>query len=154
MSVRPLLRLAAASLFLAFGPGAAAEPPAAAPTAAPARVRVPAMRTSIYVGTVTLTPAVFTRTGDTWAATYAVKVRPWFFWGETGRIALTVAAADWARLAQGEVVEFAGEATNERGRPRHVTGRAEPGGPAAGRLTVRITADGVTLVFHGTYALE
>lgn len=125
--------------------------------APPARIQVPAMKTSIYVGTVTLTPAVFTRaddTGDTWAATYAVKVRPWFFWSETGRITLHVAAADWARLAQGEVVDFTGEAANERGRPRHVTGRAEPAGPASGRLTVRITADGVTLVFHGTYGLE
>lgn len=153
MSVRAFLRsvLAGAAL-LAAGP-VRAEPPAPAPTP-PARVRVPAMKTSIYVGTVTLAPAVFTRTGDELATSYAVRVWPWFFWSETGRLTLQVTAAEWARLARGEAVDFAGDATNHRGKPRRVTGRAEPDTAATGRLKVRITADGITLVFHGTYGLE
>ena len=43
-------------------------------------VRVESVKTGIYVGSVTLTPSDFIRTGDKYDATYEAKVRPWFFW--------------------------------------------------------------------------
>lgn len=139
------MRLAAAFLALSLA-AAAAEPPA--------RVTVPAMKTGIYVGSVTLTPGVFERDGDTFQATYEAKVWPWFFWGETGRITIRLPAADFAKLAQGGTVEFTGEAANHRNKPRKVSGRAQPADATTGKIKVRIGVDDTELIFNGTYRLE
>ncbi len=115
------------------------------------RVQVPAMKTSVYVGTVTLKTGEFVRAGGTFEATYEAKVFPWFFWSEHGRIAMHVPAAELARLARGERIEFTGDAHNHRDKPRRVTGHAEPADPASGRIKVRIHLDDLTLVFEGVY---
>lgn len=136
-------------LALSAVPGLTAEP--ALPT--PSRVIVAPMKTSIYVGSVTLTTADFTQAGDEFSSTYDAQVRPWFFWGETGRITIKLPAADLVRLALGQTVEFAGEAANQKGKPRTVTGRAQPANPLSGKIKVRIMADGIELIFNGTYQL-
>jgi hypothetical protein len=117
------------------------------------RVIVAPMKTSIYVGSVTLTTADFIQEGDEFASTYEAKVRPWFFWGETGKITIKLPAADLTRLALGQTVEFTGTAANQKNKPRTVTGRAQPGEPLSGKIKVRIMADGVELIFNGTYRL-
>ena len=118
------------------------------------RVNVPPMKTSIYVGSVTLTTSAFVRDGETWSATYDAKVFPWFFWGETGSITIRVPAADLARLARGETVEFTGDAQNHKKKPRRVTGRAQPADAATGKFKVRIHVDDVELIFNGPYRFE
>jgi hypothetical protein len=118
------------------------------------RVNVPPMKTSIYVGSVTLTTSEFRRDGDKFSATYDAKVFPWFFWSETGGITITVTAADFARLARGETVEFAGEAFNHKNKPRKVTGRAQPADARSGKIKVRIHVDDVELIFNGRYELS
>lgn len=123
----------------------------AAPT--PARVVVGPMKTSIYIGSVTLIAADFVQEGDTFNSTYEAKVRPWFFWGESGKITIKLPASDLARLAAGQTVDFTGEATNHKNKPRTVTGRAQPADPLMGKIKVRIMADGIELVFNGTYRL-
>ena len=114
-------------------------------------VTVAPIKTSIYVGSVTLTTGEFRRDGDRFAATYEAKVWPWFFWGETGRITITLPQTELARLARGERVEFTGEAFNHKNKPRHVTGRAERVDAATGRIKVRIGVDDTELIFNGTY---
>lgn len=118
-----------------------------------ARVVVPAMKTSIYVGSVTLITADFLQDGDAFSSTYEAKVRPWFFWGETGKITIKLPATDLTRLALGQTVEFTGEASNHKNKPRTVTGRAQPADPLSGKIKVRIMADGIELIFNGTYQL-
>ena len=115
------------------------------------RISVAPMKTSIYVGSVTLTTGVFERQGSTLATTYVAKVRPWFFWGETGKITITLTDADLANLAKGEKAEFTGAAFNHKKKPRQVTGRAEPVNATSGKFKVRIMADGVELIFNGNY---
>lgn len=115
------------------------------------RVEVSAMKTSVYVGTVTLTTGAFVRAGEAFESTYEARVFPWFFWSEHGRIAMRVPAAELARLARGERIEFTGDARNHRDKPRRVTGHAEPADPASGRIKVRIHLDDLTLVFEGAY---
>ncbi len=117
------------------------------------RVNVPAMKTSIYVGSVTLTTATFARSGDQWSSTYHAKVFPWFPWSEHGDITITVTDADLARLAKGETVEFTGDAKNHKGKPRKVTGRAQPANDHTGKIKVRIHVDDVELIFNGSYEL-
>ncbi len=131
-----------------------AETPSPPPLPDWDRITVPAMKTSIYVGSVTLTTGVFERQGSTLSTTYEVKVRPWFFWGETGHFTLSLSAANLASLAKGEVVEFSGEAVNHRHKPRQVTGRAQPVDATTGKFKVRIKADGVELIFNSNYRLE
>ena len=134
---------------LLFTAARAAESAAPAPTLD--RVIVPPMKTSIYVGSVTLTTSAFRRDGDKFAATYEAKVFPWFFWSETGGITITVTAADLARLARGETVEFVGDAFNHKNKPRKVTGRAQPADARSGKFKVRIHVDDVELIFNGPY---
>jgi hypothetical protein len=123
-----------------------------APTGA-SRVVVGPMKTSIYVGSVTLTTTDFVQQGDTFSATYEAKVRPWFFWGETGHITIRLPAGDLTRLALGQTVEFTGDAANHRNKARAITGRAQPADPLSGKIKVRILADGIELIFNGTYQL-
>ncbi|MBI2511302.1 MAG: hypothetical protein HYV96_04945 [Opitutae bacterium] len=127
--------------------------PVRAAEAAFARATVPAMKTSIYVGSVTLTVGTFERAGDRWTTTYNAKVFPWFPWSEHGDITITVTDADLARLAKGETVEFTGDAQNHKKKPRKVTGRAQPANERSGKIKVRIHVDDVELIFNGTYEL-
>lgn len=128
---------------------------AALPGATGDRVAIPTMKTSIYVGSVTLVTTPFERNGDEFTATYAAKVRPWFFWGETGEIRIKVPATDLLRLLAGETVEFTGDAANHKKKPRNVTGRAQPSGVGSktGKIKVRIGVDDTELIFNGTYEL-
>jgi len=139
----------ALALVVAWATPARAEEPAL-----PTRVDVPVMKTSIYVGRVTLTTTAFVRAGDSWSATYDASVFPWAFWSEHGDISISLPEADLARLGQGETVNFTGDAKNHKGRPREVTGRAEPTDATTGRIKVRIRVDGVELVFNGGYTLD
>jgi hypothetical protein len=117
------------------------------------RVTVAPMKTSIYVGSVTLLTTDFAPQGEGFAATYEARVRPWFFWGETGKIYIKLPATDLTRLALGQTVEFTGDAANHKNKPRTVTGRAQPAGPTSGKIKVRIMADGIELIFNGGYQL-
>lgn len=114
-------------------------------------VSVPPIRTSIYVGSVTLTTSLFQRTGDQLEATYEARVWPWFFWNETGRIVIRLPHAEVEKLVRTERVEFTGEATNHKGKPRHVTGRADRVDAVSGKIKVRIGVDDTVLVFNGSY---
>ncbi len=115
------------------------------------RASIPPIKTSIYVGSVTLTTGVFERTGATLTTNYTAKVFPWVFWSETGRITITLTDAMLASLARGETTDFTGDAVSHKNRPRKVTGRAYPAGPLAGKIKVRIGVDDTELIFNGTY---
>ncbi len=118
------------------------------------RVRIPPMKTSIYVGSVMLSTSEFVRDGAAFTATYEARVRPWFFWSETGRITITLPLPGMVRLLAGETVEFTGEAFNHKNKPRKVSGRAQPAGDGTGKIKVRIGVDDTELIFNGTYRLE
>jgi len=118
------------------------------------RIAIAPMKTSIYVGSVTLTPGVLVRSGSTLSSTYEAKVRPWFFWGETGQLTITLTDAAQASMARGERAEFTGGATNHKNKPRTVTGYAQPADASSGKIKVRIMADGIELIFNGTYRFE
>ena len=127
---------------------------AAAPAAAVTGwdlVNIPPMKTSLLIGSVTLTTEPFVRSGSTLASTYQVKVWPWFFWSESGRITISLTDANLASMAKSETSEFTGEAANHRNKPRQVTGRTQPTDGSSGKFKIRIKADGYELVFNGTY---
>ena len=117
-------------------------------------VTVAPMKTSIYVGSVTLTTGVLKRTGDTYSTTYEAKVWPWFFWGETGIISITLPQSELEKLARGERVEFTGAALNHKNKPRKVTGRADFINGGGGKIKVRISVDDTEVIFNGTYRFD
>ncbi len=114
-------------------------------------VTVAPVKTSIYVGSVTLITGVFQREGDVFNTTYEAKVWPWFFWSESGRISITLPQSELLRLSRGERVEFKGEAFNQKNKPRHVTGHADRVDAATGKIKVRIGVDDTEIIFNGTY---
>ena len=116
-------------------------------------VTIEPVKTSIYVGNVTLSTSEFHRSGDEYSATYEARVWPWFWWNETGRLTVTLPFADLARLDRGERVTFTGSAANHRNKPRTITGWAERHDPASGKIKVRIGVDGTELIFNSTYRL-
>ena len=109
------------------------------------------VKTSIYVGSVKLTTSEFRRAGDKFTATYEAKVWPWFFWSESGKIAISLPLAELEKLARGERVEFSGEAFNHKNKPRLVTGRAQPINSTSVKMKIRIKVDDLELIFNGTY---
>jgi len=136
---------------------AAVALPLRAETTAPSRwnsINVDAMKTSIYVGSVTLTTSELKREGDRYTATYDARVWPWAFWNENGRLSIQFTEADVERLHRGERVEFTGEATNHKNKPRHITGRAERIDPTSGKIKVRIGVDDVELIFNGGFRAQ
>ncbi len=118
------------------------------------RVSILPMRTSIYIGSVTLVPSAFSRHGDTYEATYEANIWPWIFWSEKGTVSIKVTEADLQRALKGETIEFSGGGYNHRSKHRTVTGRVQPHDATSGKIKIRISVDGLTLVFNGTYRFD
>lgn len=122
----------------------------------PEKVAVPPMRTSIYVGSVTLSVTEFERSSGSlyYSAEYHARVIPWWFWTESGTITLKPTEDAIEQLLAGETIEVDGEATNHHGKPRTVSARIRPSDDGAGTIKVRIDAGGTKLVFDGSYTLQ
>ena len=116
------------------------------------RVEIAPTKTSIYLGTVTMTMPPFVRRGDHFESTYSAKVFPFFFLNEKGRITISVTDDALRRLARGESIDFAGQGVAPNGDFRRLTGRAAPSDANSGRLTVRVSVSKrIQLIFHTTY---
>lgn len=125
------------------------------PHTEPQGVSVEAARTSIYVGTVTLTMPRFVRRGAAFESTYDCKVFPYFFYNEHGTLRIEVPDADLDALRQGHPIDFQGQARNHRDAERAVEGRATPETPLEGRLKVRVRVSRrVELIFNTRYRLD
>jgi len=118
------------------------------------RVDIDPMKTSIYVGSVKLLTSSFAREAESYRATYRAKVFPWAFWNENGSILITLTDEDRAKLHRGERCAFVGTAENHKNKPRTITGYADPVNTDHGKIKVRIGADGIELIFNGTYTLS
>ena len=116
------------------------------------QVTVEPARTSIYVGSVGLNITPLERNNGGYRSTYAARVRPYFFASERGTLQITFDDHHQQRLAAGETVTFEGEAINEAGHRRQITGRAEPTDPLSGKIKVRVhVSPRIELVFNTTY---
>jgi hypothetical protein len=153
-AIVPVMRWLTCFVLTVCGTGALLRAESTPPPASWTRIAVAPMKTSIYVGSVTLTTGELQRHGASLTTTYSARVFPWFFWGESGRFAITLTEAELAGLARGATVQFTGRAVNQKNKPRQVTGRAQPVDATTGKLKVRIMADGLELIFNGTYRLE
>jgi hypothetical protein len=151
--VRPLaLRLFVAWLVFALP---ASVRPESLPVASFDAVAVAPAKTSIYVGSVTLTTTTFKRGADArYNADYKARVIPYFFQNEAGSLWIEFSDEQLAALARGERVHFKGHAKNEDGEERRIEGHATPETPGAntGKIKVRVfVSKKIELIFNTTY---
>jgi len=92
-------------------------------------VAVEPARTSIYVGTVTLTMPTFVRRGAVFESTYDCKVFPYFFANEHGTLRIDVTDADLDALRRGQPIDFRGHARSHRDRGADGGRPGDPGDP-------------------------
>jgi hypothetical protein len=122
------------------------------PLAGYARVEVAPTKTSIYLGSVSMTMPAFVRSAGAYESDYAAKVFPFFFYNETGRLRVEMSDAELRQLAAGEPVEFKGRAVRSDGAERRVEGKATPTDGVSGRLKVRVFySKRIELIFNTTY---
>jgi len=135
------------------GHKAAADGPAEAPlNPRYRRVEVARTKTSIYVGTVSLTLPPLERRKGEYSATYEAKVFPFFFYNETGRLWIEFSDAQLRRLEGGERVSFQGRAQRADGNEYRVEGTVTPTDGTSGKVKVRVFATmSVELIFNTTY---
>jgi hypothetical protein len=158
---------ASATALAATPASASATTSTAAPAAGPSAfaassqyetVLVPKVKTSIYIGSVTLTMMPLKRGADqVYTADYKATVIPFFIFNESGQFRIMFTDEQLARLATGERVEFSGDGKNKGGSPRPITGHATADAPGAktGKIKVRVFVTKKTaLVFDTTYAFE
>ena len=123
-----------------------------APLSRYATVAVEPAKTSIYIGSVTLTTTTFTREGNVYSADYTARVFPYFFYNEKGKLWIDATDEDLGRLGRGEAVDFTGHARNSDGEERRVTGRAQPADASGGKIKVRVSVSKrIELIFNTTY---
>lgn len=128
--------------------------PAASAASAYSGAEIAAVKTSIYLGSVTLAVPPLVRTGTAFVSTYAATVFPFFFFNEEGRFRIELPEAELARLAAGQAVDFVGQAERDDGAPRLVQGHAVPRGPREGDVKFRVYyTRHIVLIFNTTYRL-
>lgn len=138
-------------LSVLFG-AVAAVPGAERAGQGPGRVIVAPAKTSILVGSVTLTLTDFLPHAGAYEARYAARVFPFSFLNETGVLSVPLSEEDWQNLEQGEAITFRGAGRRTDGAVRLITGRAVPDDAKSGRLKVRVVvARGIELVFDTHY---
>jgi hypothetical protein len=119
------------------------------------RVVVPPAKTSIYLGSVTMTMPDFTRKGGAYESSYQAKVFPFFFSNEQGRVSIEISDDQLRQLARGERMEFKGRGVRDDGAERRLEGTAIPTDATSGTLKIRIfVSKRIELIFNTTYRFE
>ncbi len=140
-------------LLAALGAGRAAAAAAdGLPGPAYTEATVDKVKTSIYVGSVTLEMPPFRLTDGGYESSYSARVFPYFFYNEKGSIKIDLPPDQLRRLAAGERVAFIGHAQNLEGEPRRVEGQATPEDAVSGTIKVRIwVSPKIELIFNSRY---
>jgi hypothetical protein len=116
------------------------------------RVDIAPTKTSIYIGSVSMTMPVFERRGITYSSTYVAKVFPFFFESEKGELSIDISDESLRQLERGEVVQFSGRGKNTEGDERHIEGRAIPTDAHSGKIKVRVfVSKRIQLIFNTSY---
>jgi hypothetical protein len=107
----------------------------------------------VAAGKATLIIGALQRTDGIYAGDYKIKVSPYFFKNEKGRLAIVVSDESLAQITQGKVATVIGTATtNGRGgRSRHVEAMATPADLNHGTIKLWFIAGSRTMIFEPAY---
>ena len=116
------------------------------------QVTVAPAKTSIYIGTVTMTMPAFVRKNGTYESSYAARVFPFFFSNEQGRVVIELPDDALRQLERGETISFHGRGVRDDGAGRRLEGTATPIDAVSGKLKVRVSVSKrLELIFNTTY---
>ncbi len=116
------------------------------------RVDIAPTKTSVYVGTVTMTMPTFVRKNGVYQAPYSARVFPFFFYNEKGRLLVEISDDTLRKLERGEAIEFKGRGVRDDGVERRVEGKATPVDATSGKIKVRVfVSKRLELIFNTTY---
>lgn len=109
--------------------------------------------TAVSGGKATLIIGPLERTEAIYAGDYQMKVSPYFFKGEKGRLAIVVSGESLARIANGMPAEVTGTATTSgrAGKARRIDATATPADNDHGALTLWFIAGDRKMVFNTAY---
>jgi hypothetical protein len=144
-----LLALAAAAgwgdCYAASGPNSAA--------ATDRLLQIDSCSMPVAEGKATLIVGSLQRTNGIYAGEYKIKVFPYFFKNDKGRLAILVSDAALAAASQGQAVEIAGTATSSRkgGKSRHISITATPIDRNHGTLKLWFVAGERIMIFETAY---
>lgn len=102
-------------------------------------------------GKATLSIGPLKRTADIYVGDYQMKVSPYFFKGEKGKLAIVVSDAALARAAKGIAGEITGTATSDDGETRRIDAIATPSDNNCGTLKLWFIAGDRKMVFNTPY---
>jgi hypothetical protein len=106
-------------------------------------------------GKATLIIGKLQRTNDVYSGDYQIKVSPYFFKNEKGRLAIIVSDAVLAGINRGKVQAIVGSATTSGtgGRTRHIDATATPADANHGSLKLWFMAGNRKMTFEPAYHL-
>jgi hypothetical protein len=104
-------------------------------------------------GKATLTVGALQRADGVYSGDYKVKVSPYFFKNEKGKLAIVVSDESLADINQGKVTAIIGTATTsgKGGRSRHIDATATPADINRGTLKLWFTAGDRKMIFEPAY---
>ena len=121
--------------------------------AVPSKLFIDPSSTSTSMARINLKVGTLTRQGSAYRGGYQIKVVPFAFKNEGGKLAANVSDEAVRQLREGTPVTFTGSATSDDGQSRPIEGRATPSSNEAGRIEIRFTSKDTKLVFATTYHL-
>jgi hypothetical protein len=111
--------------------------------------------TAVPGGKATLTVGVLTRRAETYVGEYKLKVSPYFFKNESGKLSIDVSDETLKKLDGGAGVEFSGQATRSGdGKTRQINGNATPLDPKQGTVKLRFMAGTREMLFNTSYRFD
>ena len=107
----------------------------------------------IAAGKATLTIGALQRVDGVYSGNYKIKVSPYFFKSEKGRLAIVVSDQSLARLDLGKVTAIMGTATTggKGGGSRHIDAMATPADINRGALKLWFRAGERDMIFEPAY---
>jgi len=134
---------------------ALAAPPAAPVVATDQTLLIDPCSAPVAAGKATLIIGELHRTNGVYRGNYKLKVFPYFYKNDSGRLAIMVSDENLAEVNQGKTVAVIGTATTSAssGRTRHIEATAKPAGTNSGTLTLWFTAGERKMTFTSTYHL-
>ena len=126
--------------------------PAGNPKSANLRMFVDPSSTSLALGKASLTVSPLTYQKQTYAGDYQLKVVPFFYNIQSGKLTLAAPDDSVRRHAEGLAVEFTGEAVNQKdGKTKAIKGKITPITKDRGTVVFSIATDNGELVFNTSY---
>lgn len=105
-------------------------------------------------GTAKLVVGVLSRENSSYTGDYQIRVFPYFFKSETGKLLIRASETSLRRMVEGDAASFAGRAiTDGTGETRQVTAKVLPVASDHGALTFTVATENGPLVFNTSYRI-